>query len=37
MFDQLRRHRERTGIGGAVLLRDATDQLEGPTPAMVSG
>lgn len=34
---ELRHHRERTGIGGAVLLRTAKDKPEGLTPGMISG
>jgi hypothetical protein len=34
---ELRHHRQRTGIGGAILLRGATDKPTGLTPAMISG
>jgi hypothetical protein len=34
---ELRDHRARTGIGGAVLLRSATDKPKALTPAMISG
>ena len=34
---ELRAHRERTGIGGAILLRTAADIPAGVTPSMISG
>lgn len=36
-FAELHHHRQRTGIGGAILLRGASDKPEGLTPGMVSG
>jgi hypothetical protein len=33
---ELRRYRERTGIGGAILLRNASDKPAGLTPSMIS-
>lgn len=33
---ELRHHRERTGIGGAILLKTATDKPAGLTPSMIS-
>ena len=33
---ELRHHRERTGIGGAILLRNASDKPAGLTPTMIS-
>lgn len=35
-FAELHHHRQRTGIGGAVLLRDASDKPAGLTPGMIS-
>lgn len=35
-FAELHHHRQRTGIGGAVLLRDANDKPAGLTPGMIS-
>lgn len=33
---ELRHHRERTGIGGGILLRNASDKPAGLTPTMIS-
>lgn len=35
-FGELHHHRQRTGIGGAILLRNASDKPAGLTPGMIS-